>query len=182
LWEPSYGGQRFDGYNDFDSVEVGNCTNAVGSSDPFGSVSYPDGDGLTLPGRQTVLSLWSLASSPLILGADLTRLCQPDLRLLMNQAVLSVDQDGLDASMIVSNGTEKVVAKTEHDGDVVVGLFNTTTHPEVISTTASAIGLPASRHYLLDNLWTHTITRSGSTISSPVPPHGVTLYRVRPAG
>jgi hypothetical protein len=182
LWEPTYGGQRFDGYNDFDSVEVGNCTNAVASSDPFGSVSYPDGDGLTLPGRQTVLSLWSLASSPLILGANLTQLCQPDLRLLTNRAVLSVDQDGIDASMIVNEATEKVVAKTEHDGDVVVGLFNTTTHSEVISTTASAIGLPASKHYLLDNLWTHTITRSGTTISSPVPPHGVILYRVRPTG
>jgi hypothetical protein len=181
-WEPTYGGQRFGGYNDFDSVEVGNCANAVSSSDPFGSVSYPEGDGLTLAGRQTVLSLWSLASSPLILGANLTQLCQPDLSLLMNQAVLSVDQDGVDASMIVNGSTDKVVAKTEHGGDVVVGLFNTTTHSEVISTTASAIGLPASRHYLLDNLWTHTITRSGSTISSSVPPHGVALYRVREAG
>jgi hypothetical protein len=74
-----------------------------------------------------VLSLWSLASSPLILGADLTRLCQPDLRLLMNRAVLSVDQDGVDASMIVNQSTEKVVAKTEQDGDVAVGLFNPVT-------------------------------------------------------
>ena len=34
LWEPTYGGRVFDGYNDFDSVEVGNCTNSVGSTDP----------------------------------------------------------------------------------------------------------------------------------------------------
>ena len=148
----------FDGYNDFDSVEVGNCKNAVGSTDQFGSVSYPDGDGLTIPERQTVLSLWSLASSPQILGTNLTQLCPADMRLLTNRAVLSVEQDGIDASMIVNGSTEKVVAKTERNGDVAVGLFNTTAKPEVISTTASAIGLPGSGHYLLSNLWTHQVT------------------------
>lgn len=181
-WEPTYGGRRFNGYNDFDSVEVGNCKNAVGSVTPFGSVSYPAGDGLTLVERQTQLSLWSLAASPLILGTNLTRLCRPDLKLLFNRAVLSVDQDGLDSSMIVNRSTEKVIAKTEQNGDVVAGLFNTTTQPEVISTTASAIGLPASSRYLLENLWTHKVTVSGSTISASVAPHGVALYRVRVPG
>jgi hypothetical protein len=180
LWEPTYGGRVFDGYNDFDSVEVGNCTGPVSSTDRFGRVSYPDGDGLTMPERQTVLSLWSLASSPLILGADLTHLCSADLKLLKNRAVLAVDQDGIDSSMIVNDSTEKVVAKTEQNGDVAVGLFNTTTEPEVVSTTASAIGLPASAHYLRTNLWTHEVTESGSTISARVPPHGVALYQVRP--
>jgi hypothetical protein len=179
-WEPTYGGQQFDGYNDFDSVEVGNCNNPVSSSDSTGSVSYPDGDGLTLPERQTVLSLWSLASSPLILGANLTQLCQTDLGLLKNKAVLSVDQDGIDSSMITNGSTEKVVAKTER-GDVVVGLFNTTAKTEEISTTASAIGLPASGSYLLNNLWTHSVTKSGSEITASVPPDGVALYRVTPA-
>jgi hypothetical protein len=180
LWEPTYGGRIFAGYNDFDSVEVGNCTNSVGSTDPFGSVSYPDGDGLTVHGRQTVLSLWALASSPQILGTNLTQLCRADLRLLMNRAVLSVEQDGIDASMIVNNTTEKVIAKTERSGDVVVGLFNPTTKPEVISTTASAIGLPGSARYQLSNLWTHRDTRSGSTITATVPPNGVAFYQVSP--
>ena len=127
-----------------------------------------------------MLSLWSLASSPQILGTNLTQLCRADMSLLMNRAVLSVEQDGIDASMIVNNTTEKVVAKTERYGDVAVGLFNPTSQPEVISTTASAIGLPGSGRYQLSNLWTHTDTHSGSTISATVPPHGVAYYRVRP--
>jgi hypothetical protein len=179
-WEPTYGGQKFDGYNDFDSVEVGNCNDPVSFSDSFGSVSYPDGDGLTLPQRQTVLSLWSLAASPLILGTDLTQLCQTDLALLKNKAVLSVDQDGIDSSMISNGSTEKVIAKTER-GDVVVGLFNTTAKPEVISTTASAIGLHASGSYLLNNLWTHSTTKSSSKITTTVPAYGVAFYRVTPS-
>ena len=181
LWEPRYGGRVFDGYNDFDSVEVGNCRNAVGSTNRFGSVSYPDGDGLTIPERQTVLSLWSLAASPLILGVNLTRLCRPDLKLLENRAVLSVEQDGIDASMITNGHTAKVVAKTERNGDVVVGLFNTTAKAEVISTKAFAIGLPGGGHYRVTNLWTHRVTSSGTTISANVPPNGVAFYRISPA-
>jgi alpha-galactosidase len=59
-WQP-YGGPG--GWNDYDSTEVGNGSN----------------DGLTAPERQTQLSLWSLASAPLLLGVDLTNLDSGDL-------------------------------------------------------------------------------------------------------
>lgn len=180
-WEPTYGGQQYNAYNDFDSVEVGDCTNSVGSTDPFGSVSYPAGDGLTLAGRQTVLSLWALASSPFILGTDLTQLCQADLQLLMNRSVLAVDQDGIDASQISRSATSVVDAKIEPHGDGIAGLFNTTTQPEVISTTASAIGMSGdSKGYLLRDLWSNRTIPTTGTISATVPPHGVVLYRVTP--
>ncbi|MBV8943057.1 MAG: hypothetical protein JO240_15120, partial [Solirubrobacterales bacterium] len=180
LWEPRYGGRRFKGYNDFDSVELGNCNGPVGSSNPFGSVRYSKGDGLTLPERKTVLSLWSLAASPLILGTNLTKLCKTDLRLLRNRAVLSVEQDGIDSSMILDKRAEKVIAKRERHGDVVVGLFNTTSHREVISTTAPAIGLPKRRRYRLTDLWRHSSIKSGRRITASVPARGVVLYRVTP--
>ncbi len=180
LWEPMYGGRRFDGYNDFDSVEVGNCERRLRFSDRFGRVIHKQGDGLTLPERQTVLSLWSLAASPLILGTDLTKLCQSDLKLLRNKSVLAVDQDGIDASMRVNKANEKVIAKTEPSGDVVVGLFNTTTRSERISTSASALGLPARRRYTLTNLWTHGVSRSEKTIGASVPARSVVLLRVMP--
>ncbi len=36
-----------------------------------------------------------------------------------------MDQDGIDASRVVSNANQQVFAKTEKNGDVIVGLFNT---------------------------------------------------------
>jgi hypothetical protein len=178
LWEPAYGGRRFHGYNDFDSVEVGNCERRLGFSDRFGSVIHKRGDGLTLPERQTVLSLWSLAASPLILGTDLTRLCPTDMKLLENRQVLAVDQDGIDSSMRVDRANEKVISKRERSGDVVVGLFNTTARRETISTTASALGLPVRQRYTLTNLWTHHVGKSGRTIRESVPAKGVVLLRI----
>jgi hypothetical protein len=71
-WAP-YGGPG--AFNDYDSIEVGNGAN----------------DGLTVDERKTQLSLWALASSPFILGTDLTDLDSSDLALLKNTAVLGVD-------------------------------------------------------------------------------------------
>ena len=161
-WQP-YGGPG--AFNDYDSLEIGNGSN----------------DGLTPDERQTQMSLWSLASSPLILGTDLTHLDPTDLKYLTNRAVLSVDQDSIDASRIASTSTTQTFAKTEKNGDVVVGLFNTGSQSQVVSTTAAAVGLPAAGAYQLNNLWTHHLTESGPAISADVASHGVALFRISPA-
>ena len=160
-WQP-YGGPG--AFNDYDSLELGNGSN----------------DGLTPAERQTQMSLWSLAASPLILGTDLTHLDPLDLSYLTNRAVLSVDQDSIDASRVADSATAQVFAKTEKSGDVVVGLFNTSSQAEVVSTTAAAVGLPPSNAYLLNDLWRHRLTESGSAIAADVPAHGVALLRIRP--
>jgi hypothetical protein len=160
-WQP-YGEPG--AWNDYDSIEVGNGSN----------------DGLTYDERQTQLSLWSLAASPLILGTDLTNLDKSDLALLKNRAVISVDQDGVDASRLADTAAEQIFAKTEKSGDVAAGLFNTSGATETITTSATALGLPAGTDYRLDNLWTGQVTETAGTISAVVPSHGVALLRVTP--
>jgi hypothetical protein len=162
-WQP-YGGPG--GFNDYDSLEIGNGAN----------------DGLTVDERKTQMSLWSLAASPLILGTDLTNLDPTDLALLKNRDVLAVDQDAIDASRIVNGSTQQVFAKTEKNGDVIVGLFNTGGSTQVVSTTAAAVGLPAGSGYLLNDLWSHRLASSGGVIAADVPAHGVALYRVTKTG
>ncbi|QUQ67394.1 alpha-galactosidase [Kutzneria sp. CA-103260] len=159
-WAP-YGGPK--GFNDYDSLEVGNGAN----------------DGLTPDERKTQMSLWSLAASPLFLGTDLTHLDPTDLSLLRNADVLAVDQDAIDAKRISSDANTQVFAKTETNGDVIVGLFNTATAPRAVSTTAAALGLPKAADYSLQDLWNHSTTESTGAISTDVPAHGVALYRVK---
>ncbi|HEV3380957.1 MAG TPA: NEW3 domain-containing protein [Trebonia sp.] len=161
-WQP-YGGPG--AYNDYDSIEVGN-----GSAD----------DGLTYAESMTQLSLWSLASSPLMLGTDLTNLNAADLALLKNRAVIAVDQDGIDASRLVDTAAEQVFAKTEKSGDVDAGLFNTSGETETITASAASLGLSPGTDYLIDNLWTGQETETAGTISEVVPSHGVALLRVTP--
>ncbi|MFJ5302326.1 glycoside hydrolase family 27 protein [Streptomyces sp. NPDC088350] len=162
-WAP-YGGPG--GYNDYDSLEIGNG----------------DNDGLTPDERRTQMSLWSLAAAPLVLGTDLTRLDPLDLALLKNTDVLGVDQDGVDAERISSDASSQVFAKTEPDGDVVVGLFNTGPAPREVATSAAALGLPSARGYALRDLWSRRLTESAGRFAADVPPHGVVLYRVTVTG
>ena len=91
-----------------------------------------------------------------------------------------MDQDSIDASRVADSATAQVFAKTEKSGDVVAGLFNTSSQAEVVSTTAAAVGLPPSNAYLLNDLWRHRLTESGSAIAADVPAHGVALLRIRP--
>lgn len=161
-WAP-YGGRA--GYNDYDSLEVGNGAN----------------DGLTPDERRTQISLWSLASSPLMLGTDLTHLDPTDLGMLKNADVLAVDQDGVDARRIADGTDSQVFAKTERNGDAVVGLFNTGSAPREVATTAKALGLPGARDYALTDLWGHGTTESAGRIAADVPSHGVVLFRVHPS-
>ena len=193
-WQP-YGGPG--GFNDYDSIEVGD-----GSAD----------SGMSLAASESQLSLWSLGSAPLILGSDLTSavtnaygtsadLTPTDLSLLTNRQVINVDQDSIDASRIAVDGTpggkagDQVFAKVEPGGDAIVGLFNTTTtltsSPVALSTTAAAIGLPADpKGYEVQDLWggqsvvvgsqaTRTVSSAGN-ITATVPAEGVALYRVTP--
>jgi hypothetical protein len=193
-WQP-YGGPG--GFNDYDSIEVGDGSTA---------------SGMTLAASESQLSLWSLGSAPLILGGDLTSavtnaygtsagLTPRDYSLLTNRQVIEVDQDAIDASRIAVTGSggskpgDQVFAKVEQHGDGVVGLFNTTTDlsskPVTISTTAAAIGLRPDPHgYLVLDLWGRQSVAAGGgrifrisaagVIHATVPAEGVALYRVIP--
>jgi Alpha galactosidase A/NPCBM-associated, NEW3 domain of alpha-galactosidase/Alpha galactosidase C-terminal beta sandwich domain/Carbohydrate binding module (family 35) len=159
-WAP-YGGPG--GFNDLDSLTIG---------------SGPVAEGISFTEEQSMMSLWALAASPLVINADMTDLDPADLSVLENRAVISVDQDAIDATRLVNTSAEQVFAKTEKSGDVVTGLFNTSGSPEVISVPAATLGLPASGAYLLNNLWTRHATETAGVISASVPSHGVALVRV----
>ena len=162
-WQP-YAGPG--GFNDYDSLEIGNGIN----------------DGLTPVERETQISLWALGASPFILGIDLTHLDPTDLQkyLKENTEVLAVDQDSIAAKRVLNNGNQQVFAKTEANGDAIVGLFNTGGKSEEVSVPASTVGLPENKgSYSLHDLWTGETNKTSNTISAVVPSHGVVLYRVK---
>jgi alpha-galactosidase len=160
-WQP-YGGPG--GWNDYDSIEVGNGSN----------------DGLTVPERQTQLSLWSLASAPLILGTDLTSLDSTDLGLLKNSAVIAVDQDGIPADRVIDSGNEQVFDKRPGNGTWDIGVFNTdTSASQTFSVSLAQLGLSGSAS--VTDLWSGAALGTASgTFTTTVPAGGVTLISATP--
>jgi alpha-galactosidase len=163
-WQP-YGGPG--AFNDYDSIEVGNG---------------PANDGLTDAEAQSQLSLWAMAASPLILGVDLTNLNSTELGYLKNAAVIGVDQDGIDAGRIVSNVNQQVFAKTEQNGDVILGLFNYSgSGSQTVTVSLAAAGIRGSA--TATNLWTGASagTLSG-TYSVTLGAGGAQLLKLVPVG
>jgi alpha-galactosidase len=155
-WQP-YGGPG--GWNDYDSLEVGNGTN----------------DGLTVAQRQTQMSLWSLASAPLILGTDLTSLDATDLAMLENNRVIAVDQDGIPADRVISSGNEQVFDKRQQNGTWDIGVFNTdASASHTFSVSLAQLGLSGSAN--VTDLWTgSSLGTVTGTYTATVPAGGVSL-------
>ena len=179
-WQPVGGPQ---GFNDYDSIEVGN-----GVAD----------SGMTVAAQRSQLSLWALGSAPLILGDDLSGAIANDygsragltatgLRLLTDRRVIAVDRDGIDARRVARSPDAQVFAKREPGGDVVVGLFDTqpdpSSAPATVSISARALGLGRDRGgATVTDLWSGGRTRlaPGAALARPVAAEGVALLRVSP--
>lgn len=149
-WQP-YGGPG--AFNDYDSIEFGDGSTI---------------DGLSTTEGQSQYGLWAMAASPLLLGVDLTQLNSTELADLKNSAVVAVDQDGIDARRIVSNVNQQAYAKTEQNGDVVLGLFNFNgSGSQTVTVSLAAAGITGSA--TATDLWT------GSSLGTLSGTYSVTL-------
>ncbi|RPF37599.1 glycosyl hydrolase family 28 protein [Streptomyces sp. TLI_185] len=160
-WQP-YAGPG--GWNDLDSLEVGNG----------------DQVGLTADQRRSHFTLWAMAASPLLLGTDLTHLDSVDKAMLTNDRLIGVDQDGVAAKRVVNSGVRQVWSKRENSGDYVVALFNTgTSGNSTVTVNWSQVGFAGSGD--VTDLWSGSHKGTvADTYSATLRPGETRLIRVRP--
>jgi alpha-galactosidase len=160
-WAP-YGAPG--GWNDFDSVPIGNG----------------DNDGITSDERQTAMTLWAISCSPLILGANLTTLDNADLALITNSEVIAVDQAGTIATPVSQASSQQVWRVKNADGSYTVALFNLATSAATVKANWSDLGISgwASVH----DLWTHgELGLYNGSFSASLAAHASRLLRVTPS-
>jgi alpha-galactosidase len=135
--------------------------------------------GMTSAQAQSQFSTWAMLAAPLILGSDPRSLSSSTITMLKNARVIAIDQDSLGAQgmLLSQNSTgQQVWVKRLADGSRAVALFNRGTSAAHSATTARAVGLPASGHYTLLNVWSGRTSTTKSTISAYVQPDQVILY------
>ncbi|MFK4221689.1 carbohydrate-binding protein [Streptomyces sp. NPDC019890] len=124
------------GWNDLDSLEIGNG----------------DQVGLSADQRRSHMTLWAMAASPLLLGTDLTALNATDKAMLTNDRLIAVNQDGVAAKRIVNSSPRQVWSKREAGGDYIVALFNTgTSGNQTVSVNWSQVGFSGAA--AVTDLW-----------------------------
>lgn len=134
---------------------------------------------LTPDEQYTHISLWSLLSSPLLIGCDLERLDPFTLNLLTNDEVLAINQDrlGKQATPQIKKGDIQVWVKPLSDGNTAIGVFNL--GDQSLSYTVNLKDINIDSDVALRDLWRQKDLGSASEkLDVKVPAHGVVLLKL----
>jgi alpha-galactosidase len=139
----------------------------------------PD-QGMSATQFRSQLSMWAMLAAPLMISDNLTKISSSSLTAVQNNEVIAIDQDpaGVQGTLLSSSGTGEVWVKPLVGGARAVALLNRGSSPIEIRTSAGAIGMPAAPSYTLGNVWTHTTSSTGGSISAELPGDSTVLLRV----
>jgi alpha-galactosidase len=128
--------------------------------------------------QRTMMTLWSIARSPLIMGGDLRALDVDTLALLTNDEVLAVNQRSTGGRQLFR--TDAHIAWTARDwrtGDRYLALFNLGDRPDAVQADLTALGLSGSVR--VRDLWARRPLGSvRGRFAASLPAHGSGLYRL----
>ncbi len=149
----------------------------LGQLGPAPGWGTPRATRLTHDEQRTLVTLWCIFHSPLIIGGDLTKMDDWTLSLLTNPEVLAVDQQATRSRAAVSTDAMAIwIADTESGEDVAI--FNLTNAPQKVRADWPSLGLPAGSYELRD-LWARKELGSASSLQTHLPAHGCALYEIR---
>jgi len=132
------------GWNDMDMLVIG-----------LGGKGAVPGGGASFFEYRTMVSMWSVLCSPLMIGCDIRSMSPEIAGLLMNREVLAVNQDelGKQAVRIKKTGDLEIWRKPLADGSIVLALLNRGSSGREIEFTAGEIGLLDNHHGVIRDLW-----------------------------
>ena len=134
---------------------------------------------LTHDEQRTLLTLWVMFPSPLMVGGDLTAADAWTESLLTNPEVLEVDQHSIKNHPAVA--TEKVVvwvAEAEDGKSTYVAAFNRGESPAELKYSWKELGLEGSE-YAKRELWERKDAGKSSAFEAQVPSHACVFYRLK---
>jgi alpha-galactosidase len=126
-----------------------------------------------------LMTLWSIARSPLVAGTNLTRMDPATEALYTNPEVIAVDQHSQNNRQLVRADSLIVwTAEPETGGGHYVAIFNLGDAPKEATYAWKDLGLTETKHGVRD-LWTRKDLGKSSSLHARLPGHAAMLYRVR---
>jgi hypothetical protein len=126
-----------------------------------------------------MVTLWSIMRSPLIVGANLTKLDDWTTSLLTNRDVLDVNQYATDQRQVAREGNTVAWTAAGKNGVRYLALFNLNDRDKTIARTYAFYNLP-SGSYSSRELWSNEDRGRSDSISVTLPPHSCILLELRP--
>ena len=162
------------GWNDLDSLEVGNST-----------------DGLTNNQRQTQVTLWAIANAPMFIGDDLTTVGAVGFADLENAAVNAVDQSGKPGLLITAGNNQVWASPALSNGKYNVALFNLGSSTSTTTVNWTSLGFSGSADVYNDwtgtdlgiyaNSYSASLATDSSSLLTITPVNGLIAFSVPPS-
>jgi hypothetical protein len=156
---------------------------------PFGSLTPHPGWGeprqsrLTQDEQRTEFTLWAIARSPLILGANLTKLDEFTRSLITSKEVIEISQNATESHPVMNlpEGFENARVWAAHtaagqQSRSYLAFFNLGDKPVTLHAAWAQLGMPGK--HAAHDLWTGTKLKLSEVVEVALPAHGSTVYRV----
>src|SRR5579884_44283 len=125
---------------------------------------------------RTLVTLWSIARSPLVLGANLTQMDSFTESLLTNPEVIAVDQHSSANKPVIQTPDTVVWTAKGAAGKQYVAAFNLGDTPQNISFSWKELEITAPGH--VRDLWQRKDLGQMPGLKVTLPPHASVLYAV----
>jgi len=148
----------------------------LGRLEPAAGWEQPRTTRLTHDEQRTLLTLWSIFRSPLIMGGNLTLCDEWTQSALTNAELLRVDQHSTGNHAAISTDKAAIwLATTESAGGSYVAVFNLDAAPQSFHYSWKDLSLKRASYNLRD-LWEHEDLGSKESLDVTLPPHGSAIY------
>jgi len=130
--------------------------------------------------QRTLVTLWCIFPSPLMIGGELPAADEWTLSLLTNTEVLAADQHSTENHPVIT--TDKTIvwlANSETKGSSYLAIFNVTDSEDSLQFQWKDLGL-TDGVYKVRDIWERKDLAPASSIRVTLPGHGSVLYRVSP--
>ncbi len=146
---------------------------------PLGRLALGERDTRFTPDEQkTLMTLWAIARSPLIMGGDLRHLDAATLALLTNREVIAVNQASSgNGPHFVEDGMRVWSAVADDGKGRYVALFNTGDKARDVGVKLRDLGVSGA--VSVRDLWAgKALGQVRERVGATLPPHGSALYRL----
>jgi len=158
-----------------------------GSLTPHPGLGQPRQSRLTHDEQLSEFTLWAISRSPLIMGANLTRLDDLTRSLMTNKEVLEMNQTAIESGPgLKPVGGDKADSFPERywyartagpHPKTYLAVFNLDDHATRSDLPWELFHLPAKAHAVFD-IWNQKHIPSARALHVELPPHGCALFRV----
>ena len=156
---------------DADMLPLGQLGPHPGAGDPRKTNFTPDE-------QVSMMNLWAMFRSPLMMGGDLLQMDDWTTRLLTNPDVIAVGQHSRDNHAVITTERAAVwMARPEAGNDYYIAVFNLADDEQELSYSWKELGVNAAKCKTV-NLWSHEEHKGQEKLTVKLKPHASAIWRV----